>query len=1792
MSNQDDTLDPRPDFGGEGSFELAQADTGVPAAADPQLASAAPAAQSADAAADEAETATDPEDTEAEQEAEQDAGDEGVADEDGGREAALDGITRIKVDKPESGEVIVVDTARASDIDFQFSKELVNVVILDVDVILIFDDGSRVILPNFAMQLVGTTPPRLHFIDESVDPQGFLALIDDVRLVEEVPIMQVTSIDSEESEAEAEQQDQAPPQPVPPASSTDVPVQAQGASPAVAADENPNTTTSTAQDEASSDAPLTSPGTPQTETEASVEVDVDDASVLQAELTIDLLSLTGPSVSVLPNGGLEIRGMGAAEPADTDPAFTSQSAVETLTGSGGNDIIYAEDPDLFAAGTFTRVLDIDIEMPGEGFEALAAVVTVPQGYSVVNGVYENDAYTVVLDPVNNLNEMQIELQYDLPTDAEDPRVLDFYSQNSFTIDFVTATPDGTESVTGTVYTGIREVEGEEDAFYTNPITQQPVQVLWDDPTGNIINAGGGDDLIYAGAGADQIDGGSGSDILNYSFSNSAVQVDLLNGTATGGYASGDTITGVESLVGTSFDDSLSGDGGSNTLEGGAGADALDGGGGADWADFSNASSGVGVDLGAGVGTAGEAAGDTYANIENALGSNFDDTIRGDGQSNTLRGNDGADQLFGDGGDDTLEGGEGNDRLEGGGGADALEGGAGVDLASYSEAQSGVSVSLRTGVGTGGNAAGDTYSSIEGVAGSAFDDTLELSDDGGVLEGADGADLLLGAAGADILDGGDQGDTLRGAAGTDSLQGGEGDDVLEGGSEADTLAGGEGVDTATYENSATAVDVDLQNNTASGGDADGDVLTEIEQLTGSDFNDRLAGDGNANLLSGGDGDDTLVGHGGADVLDGGIGTDRADYSDSFGAVMVDLQAGTGTGGDADGDTLVSVENVTGSDRSDSLLGDGADNILTGGDGNDQLEGRGGADRLEGGDGVDTVSYESSATGVDIDLASGVNTLGDAQGDVLVEIENIVGSDHADRLGGDDLVSTLVGGGGDDVLIGREGGDTLIGGAGSDTASYEESLQGVNVDLQAGFGVGGDAEADSLTGIENLTGSGLADTLSGDAGDNSLTGGAGDDVLVGRAGADALDGSIGADTADYTASTAGVTIDLSTNTASGGHAQGDTLTSVERVVGSIYDDTLTGDGLANAFVGGNGADTLLGGAANDDLRGGAGNDLIEGGLGADAISGDTGIDTATYASSAGAVTVDLATGTASGGDASGDTISGIENLIGSDENDSLTGSSDANLIEGGEGNDTILGGAGTDTLRGGDNDDVLDGGANEDILDGGAGYDIATYASSGTGVTVDLQAGTGQGGDAQGDQLIAIEEVVGSANADTLRGSADDDRLTGGGANDVIEGRAGSDTLDGEGGNDRIVGGEGADVLIGGSGVDTVDYALSDTAVDVDLDANTATGGHAQGDTITGFENVTGSAFDDTIAGTSVANTLDGGGGNDTLSGLGGADILIGGAGQDTADYTASAGGVTIDLLAGTGVGGDADGDSLSSIENATGSAFDDTLRGTGTANTLSGGALNDTLIGGEGADTLDGGSGIDTADYSASFSGVTVDLDAGTGVGGEAAGDTLTGIENLIGSAQMDTLIGDGQVNELSGGGAADNLSGGSGNDILSGDGGNDTLEGGLGGDQLRGGTGIDTADYSGSNAAVTVDLVNQIASGGHADGDTLSSIESAIGSDQNDTLTGDGNANRLLGGEGDDTLTGGAGADELDGDLGFDTADYTASTLAVTVDLSTGLGSDGDAQGDQLSGIERVIGSGNDDTLTGDVEDNTLEGGV
>ena len=694
--------------------------------------------------------------------------------------------------------------------------------------------------------------------------------------------------------------------------------------------------------------------------------------------------------------------------------------------------------------------------------------------------------------------------------------------------------------------------------------------------------------------------------------------------------------------------------------------------------------------------------------------------------------------------------------------------------------------------------------------------------------------LNGTPGNDTLTGANPGDASN-PDGIDFINGLDGNDTLSGLGGGDTIDGGAGFDTVDYSASASRVDINLGLHFAAGGDAQGDTLTNIENVAGSAFNDFIGGDDGANVLRGGDGNDGLGGGLGADVLDGGAGSDWVYYEQSAAGVQIDLAAGIGHGGDAEGDTWSGIECIRGSTLDDQLTGDAGDNVF---------EGYFGADAIDGGAGSDTAAYFNSDAGVQVDLTAHTAMGGHAQGDTLTAIENLMGSAFNDTLTGDAGANALTGNNGDDVLAGGAGGDTIDGGDGIDTATYANAIAGVIADLTFGTNSDGDA----LQNIENLVGSAFADTLRGDAGANVIDGGAGDDLINAYGGADTINGGDGVDMVYYDLSAVGVNINLAAGSASGGNADGDTLTGIENLKGSSFADQLTGDTGANV------------------LNGGDGNDMLYGGAGADVLDGGAGIDAAGYYQSDAGVTVDLAAGTGTGGHAEGDVLSDIENLGGSKFNDTLSGNAGINQINGGSGDDTVAGVAGNDTLYGGNGTDQVDGGdgwdtllgeAGDDQLAGGAGgdtlrggdgadhlaggadSDTASYWYSTAGVTINLETQVNTGGEAQGDTI--------DNDVETINGSNHDDVMTGNALANGLIGFDGDDTLSGAGGNDTLRGGAGADTLNGGAGADYFSYtdasdstaAAADTIRDFQhgdtiwVQAIDADGNAANGDTAFNF-----------------------------------------------------------------------------------------------------------------------------------------------------------------------------------------------------------------------------------------------------------------------------------------------------------------------------------------------------------------------
>ncbi|WP_123376395.1 S-layer family protein [Pseudomonas fluorescens] len=1188
-------------------------------------------------------------------------------------------------------------------------------------------------------------------------------------------------------------------------------------------------------------------------------------------------------------------------------------------------------------------------------------------------------------------------------------------------------------------------------------------------------------------------------------------------------------SGADNLLGTAGDDQIRGLAGNDVLNGGAGNDQLIGGDGADqliggagfdivsYEDVPN-SVAVSLNLKTGVHT-GYAAGDTFVGIESFRGSNYDDTFYASAAA------------------DNLDGYNGNDRL------------------SYAQSEQGVNITMtaaRVGTGLGGDAQGDTFSDFETIIGSNYNDVFTASLGTTTFYGGAGNDVYIinGSASQNVVEMAGGGDdevrttlntitlaseverltftgtgnfNARGNASDNVITGGAGNDILMGGAGADQLIGGAGFDIVSYEDVPNSVAVSLNLKTGvHTGYAAGDTFVGIESFRGSNY------------------DDTFYASAAADNLDGYNGNDRLSYAQSEQGVNITMTAarvGTGLGGDAQGDTFSDFETIIGSNYNDvftaslgtttfyggagndvyiingsasqnvvemagggddevrttlntitlaseverltftgtgnfNARGNASDNVITGGAGNDILMGGAGADQLIGGAGFDIVSYEDvpNSVAVSLNLKTGVHT-GYAAGDTFVGIESFRGSNY------------------DDTFYASAAADNLDGYNGNDRLSYAQSEQGVNITMTAarvGTGLGGDAQGDTFSDFETIIGSNYNDVFTASLGTTTFYGGAGNDVYI-------INGSASQNVVEM---------------AGGGDDEVRTTLNTITLASEVERLTFTGTGNFNA----------RGNASDNVITGGAGNDILMGGAGADQLIGGAGFDIVSYEDvpNSVAVSLNLKTGVHTGY-AAGDTFVGIESFRGSNYDDTFYASAAADNLDGYNGNDRL------------------------------------SYAQSEQGVNITMTAarvGTGLGGDAQGDTFSDFETIIGSNYNDVFTASLGTTTFYGGAGNDVYiingsasqnvvemagggddevrttlntitlaseverltftgtgnfiaRGNASDNIITGGAGNDTLFGGAGADQLIGGEGFDTVSYGDADKGVTL----NTKTGIHtgiAAGDVYSSIEAILGSDFSDAFVGDAGINRFDGGFGMDMVS------------------FADEAGGVTLDLGAPV-LTGAAAGDIYTSIEVFQGTTQADSFTGSA--------AAAENFVGGAGADLLTGVGRGDGAWYLTSTGSVQINLLEGTAAGGDAQGDVLINIDNLMGSAFNDTLTGNAYSNKLEGGAGNDLIYGGEGDDFIYGGTATDTgafgplTISGVQADTLYGGNGNDTMRSADDDAG-------SILYGESGNDNITVSAGIAYGGDGNDTLTGTGYGYELQGGAGVDTLNLRGSGDALGGESG------------------------------------------------------------
>ena len=797
---------------------------------------------------------------------------------------------------------------------------------------------------------------------------------------------------------------------------------------------------------------------------------------------------------------------------------------------------------------------------------------------------------------------------------------------------------------------------------------------------------------------------------------------------------------------------------------------------------------------------------------------------------------GAQYLFGETGDDSLSGGGGDDWIDGGIGSNTLDGGAGYDILSYRSVLAGVSLNLTTGLVTTSTGT-DHIAGFEAVIGTRLNDTISGSTAADLFYGDSGNDTLDGGAGSDVLNGGKGADRLTGGTGNDVFAYviGDGEDVITdftrgqdvlkiGGVSAYKSLVQDGADALiTFADGGT---IRLQNVTAS-------ALTAQDIVFATDPSVQLAADpgtpqAGATVFFM---DDIKVGLGETydfydqevafDSLSSGsldnagtinvihtgraIGVKMEDYqTGSSGAAFINEVGATvyaygigapplsgpilpyGAFGVYEGLRIMDVDNrglikAVSPDASAYGIYAGANFTNIANSGRIEVNGAGGyATGIYAFDpgpvtnsGTITVEGRFVVSGIEVNSDTGRS----------FTPAHIINTGQITAMATPDSGSPFYKGYGISISSGG-----IVDNSGTITAQTGIQCWGGDLILNNTGTITGDIVLSFNsydTGYNNkISNTGLIDgpiqggrnndwfDLSTGTVTGAISAGTGNDYLYASTKGETFDGGDDFDTADFSHFTAGVTVAISGSTTIAGFGT-HTLSGIEALIGSNFNDTLKGS------------------AAIDKLTGGDGNDTLIGGAGADVLNGGLGSDTADYSSAAAGLTAFLGGPQLNTGDALGDTYTAIENISGSAFADVLGGLS-GGKIDGADGNDWLYGNTGAETLLGGNGNDVLEGGAGGDSYDGGAGTDVVSYRNATAGIKLDLITPANSSGDAAGDTLANVENIWGSAFNDTIVSN-----IAGGGQ---VYGFEGNDTLTGSSGNDVFYGGTGSDTITTGAGAD--------------------------------------------------------------------------------------------------------------------------------------------------------------------------------------------------------------------------------------------------------------------------------------------------------------------------------------------------------------------------------------------------------
>ena len=1365
----------------------------------------------------------------------------------------------------------------------------------------------------------------------------------------------------------------------------------------------------------------------------------------------------------------------------------------------------------------------------------------------------------------------------------------------------------------------------------------------DSITGSALN-----DIITPGAGNDTVDGGTGIDIVVL---NSLKGFTTLTLNPDGSWTAVG-LDGTDSLRNVSILRFNDGD----VVLGGlvTGAVNVEGTAGSDFITRSSVSSGV-------LGTV----------------SDGGQTIFGGGGGDDLmQGGAGNDMLLGGNGDDEFIGGAGNDTFIGNGGRDF------VGYNDFGQGSAGVTVDLITGIATNTAGGQDSLIGIREIQGGAGDDTLigsnVLASAAGVAGYPGGGTWFDASLGSDSINGtlplgvstvnydaiaGNEtisfsdiyhATVTKSLGGTDTLvsiqiiEAGSGSDSISGATsqpslgayagarlfelgfgnpfaaDNDTVDGhGLQINGVGYRDLGQSLTINLETGiVANNGRGGHDLLINVVNVIGSEFNDTIIGSHNDDIIQSSMlGNHSLDGAGGNNTY--GYVLQGDDQLNIVEDVLIDLGTTAATGGGYQGfvqkatgatDALLRFNAAVAPDGNDTLLGTPGDDTLAGGAGSNSLDGRGGHNWLNYGTTFFNLVPTHGATG-NLTTGTAINPWNGT--DTLLNLQSAIGTPYADSLTGIDPAD-----GSYSYLQGRNGDDTLAApGTGSHiVADFSVDEAAVTVNLALGTATDGFGGHDTLLNINAVRGSIFADSLTGSSGNDTFDGFGGNDAILGNGGTDLLilhatqaqastsrnlDGSWNIATPSGTVRFSGINAvqfeDATLPLAIAGTSGNDTIrpgTSSAGVSGTVND-------LGDAIFGGGGNDQLQGGAGNDTLQGGSGNDSFFGSLGSDSIAGLGGLDRIDYSSLSGNITI---------------SYTGSSGTVGKSIGGSDTVSGNFTRFITGAGNDTITAGTPSDTAR----FHFYDAGFGTNSISGGSNaLNVVDFGFASAAVTINLASGSATGtgitdtlGGVRSVQLSRFNDtVIGSASGenDFLVFSTGSHSITGGGGNNnrlayfseasgitanlatgIIVHGGGTDTVSNiqrlgtTYSDDSVTGSSGADVfyllrgadtVIGNGGVDRVAFdgyysaiGFGSFGVNVNLTAGTATNTFGEAVSLTGIRNLEGSFANDTLVGTNVLSSAAGLPGypssGTTFFGTTGSDSIDGGLtfASIAANYTTYTGPLTAsftDWNHGTVNKGANGTDTLVRVNQFTASNGADSLSGTQVS--APGGTYSYTLnlAGAAGNDTIDGfGLTQNRADYAGATAAATIDLGAGTALDGQGGTDRLIGIVRVRGSNFNDSITGSGF------------------NDIIEVQaGGNHTIDGAGGLNALR---------YSGLED-VTIDLGSVAApsGGGHVGSlhksggavDSITRFTGGTGGDGNDTITGTPDA---------DTIAGGAGNNRLDGLGGSNTLSYSTNfygsvpTHGTSVDLNLGTATNPWGGTDTLANFTSVLGTPLNDSILGD----------